>query len=207
MQQPAPGQPKHLNRSPGQDRTRRNREFTLPQNDRDQSTIQLEISVMFIGNQKRTRPTGRTGIKTMAARIIQLAEARARRSETSAPAARPLAPANLAERFHFWTGASGRRYVHTVYSLIECPSLAAGSVLLVRRDETGRRQLLEIATVSHEAESLNLAEIRQKGALLGANEVHVHLLAGSSRMATLVAFDLKSAEIDGASGSLRSTRH
>lgn len=141
----------------------------------------------------------------MTARIIQLAEVRARRTETAAEPARPVAPVNLAERFHFWTGASGRRYVHTVYSLIECPALAAGSVLLVKRDAKGRRSLIEIVTVTSDSETLNLAEIRHKGALAGADEVHVHLLAGSTRMANLIAFDLKSAA-QGASAASQ-TRH
>ena len=79
------------------------------------------------------------GRDVMSARIIHLADYKARRGlvpgETPAIETAP----DLAERFHFWTGGSGRRYVHTVYSLIECPPMSAGNYILVRRDGEGRR--------------------------------------------------------------------
>ncbi|HKZ96014.1 MAG TPA: hypothetical protein VJ045_03435 [Hyphomicrobiaceae bacterium] len=133
----------------------------------------------------------------MGARIIQLAEIRAKRSELALKAAELegtvelTETADLAERFHFWSGASGRRYVHTVYCLIECPALPAGNYVLVRRDECGRRTALAIGRVMNEAPSLNLAKIRQHGAALGANEVHVHLLASTPTQSKLVEFDLR----------------
>lgn len=131
----------------------------------------------------------------MGARIIELAEIRARR----------LAPANearvnkpeprLIERFHFWSGASERRYVHTVYGLLDCPELSSGTYVLARRDEAGRREALAVGRLAHTAPSLNLAEIRHRGATLGANEVHVHLLATGDREMKLVEFDLRAGQI------------
>lgn len=127
----------------------------------------------------------------MGAEIINLADVRRQRVEPDhAPAMLDGAP-DLAERFHFWTGASGRRYVHTIYSLIECPALPAGNYVLVRRHSDGRREVLAIGSVASEAASLNLAEIRRHGALLGANEVHIHLLAGTAKLTKLVEFDLR----------------
>ncbi|MGI9475091.1 MAG: hypothetical protein ACR2PI_00150 [Hyphomicrobiaceae bacterium] len=86
-----------------------------------------------------------------------------------------------------WRGASGHAYVHTVYSLAGCPELPPASVLLVKRDEPdAARVILKAMTVEHEAPSLNRADIRQQGALLGATEVHLHFASGV-RLAQLTA--------------------
>ena len=132
----------------------------------------------------------------MAARIIQLAEVRARRLGIAHNQARLEDTAGLTERFHFWSGASGRRYVHTIYSLVECPALPQGNYVLVNRDGRGSRTVLAVGRLTHDASTLNLAEIRHQGSMLGANEVHVHLLAGTSKQSKLVEHDLKSCQAD-----------
>ena len=120
----------------------------------------------------------------MAACIVNLA--RVARRQVSAPAAADL-PAGL----HFWRGASGRRYAHTVYSLIECPPLPRAAYLLIRRNPAGRRQVLHIGSGESSAPSLNLARLRQRGASLGANEVHVHFPAETPEQRRLVVYDLR----------------
>ena len=147
-------------------------------------------------------------VSQMVARVIQLSDVRARRLSAAGPVINadqsPMldGATDLAERFHFWTGASGRRYVHTVYSLIECPALAAGNYVLVRREANGERAVLSIGSAVHDAPSLNLAEIRRRGAELGAHEVHVHLLAGTSKASKLVEYDLRSGQMQtGTQGS------
>lgn len=139
----------------------------------------------------------------MTARVIQFAEALARRQAPAHEAAHLDGADDLACRFHFWTGATGRRYVHTVYSLVECPALVAGNYVLVRRDDKGDRAVLAIGSASHDAASLNLADIRRRGAELGANEVHIHLLAGTSKAAKLVEFDLRSGQMNGTHSHIR----
>ena len=131
----------------------------------------------------------------MSARIIHLADYKARRGLTPGEAPAVETEPELAERFHFWTGGSGRRYVHTVYSLLECPPMSSGNYILVRRDSQGRRTALSIGRSCHDAPTLNLAEIRQRGAELGANEVHVHLLASSATQSELVADDLRTGQL------------
>lgn len=131
----------------------------------------------------------------MGARVIQLAEVRARRS-TPTPFASLGIDVEPRERFHFWSGASGQRYVHSVYSLFECPEVPAANFLLVRRDASGSREVLAIGRLRHGAGSLNLAEIRQRGARLGANEVHVHLLAPSAAQRRVIEADLRAGQID-----------
>ncbi len=142
------------------------------------------------------------GSSVMSARIIDLAAYRALRvQECEAPQqpGRPEKPAkriNEANRFHFWTGASGKRYVHTVYELFECPPLPPANYVLVQREPGARRKVLSIGRVGNSAASLNLAEIRQRGAELGADEVHVHLLAESAKLAKLVEFDLRTGQME-----------
>ncbi|HEY7670525.1 MAG TPA: hypothetical protein VH852_07805 [Hyphomicrobium sp.] len=132
----------------------------------------------------------------MGARIIELAAFRAQRSHTSETPAEAERKVNEAGRFHFWTGASGKRYVHTVYELLECPALPPANYVLVRREPGARRQVLSIGRVDNRAPSLNLAEIRQRGAELGADEVHVHLLAENAKLAKLIEFDLRTGQIE-----------
>jgi hypothetical protein len=136
------------------------------------------------------------GSSVMVARIIELAAFKAQRAEgRDEPAAR-RARANESTRFHFWTGASGKRYVHSVYDLLDCPLLPAVNYVLVRRNASGRPEVLSIGRVTHSPPSLNLAEIRQRGAELGAHEVHVHLLAENAKHSKLVEFDLRTGQVE-----------
>jgi hypothetical protein len=129
----------------------------------------------------------------MSAQIIDLAHARgARASAVTSPNANgEQEPANSTV-FQFWRGASGNRYVHSIYNLFECPPLPAGNYILVRRDADGTRTVLAIGRTANETGSNNLAAIRQRSALIGANEVHVHLLAGSDIQSALIEADLQS---------------
>jgi hypothetical protein len=133
----------------------------------------------------------------MSAEIIRLAEVRARRNGGEAeqpPADTASSQPETSPRFHFWTGASGKRYVHTVYSLFDCPTLEDANYILVRRSDRASRTVLAIGRLSNQCASLNLAEIRQHAAALGADEVHVHLLAASTQEAEAVEADLITAQ-------------
>lgn len=101
------------------------------------------------------------------------------------PSAGPHVP-----QFQFWTGASGDRYVHTIYPLLSCPVLPAGNFVLVHRDSHGACKPLAVGRTAHKAPSLNLAQIRHLAACLGANEVHAHLLADDTSTAKLVEYDI-----------------
>ena len=68
--------------------------------------------------------------------------------------------------------------------------------MLVRRRANGRAEALSIGRVANGAPSLNLAEIRQRGAELGADEVHVHLLADNSKLGKLIEFDLRTGLVE-----------
>lgn len=133
----------------------------------------------------------------MSAQVIDFASAAARR-QRSAPlgasimrAAAPRPP--LTHDFKFWTGASGKRYVHTLHGLIDCPEVDNCNLLLVRAEPSGRREVLHVGHVECDVPSLNLAEIRRLGATLGANEVHVHLLPVTAAQRRFVEIDLQAA--------------
>lgn len=131
----------------------------------------------------------------MSARIIEFRPAKSGRyrgaTETASAEAR-LSPS--AHPFEFWCGSSGSAYVHSVYSLLECPEPPAANYVLARRSPSGHRQALRIGRVENDAISLNLAEIRHLGALLGANEVHVHLLGDSAHRRRMIELDIAAAE-------------
>lgn len=103
------------------------------------------------------------------------------------------AEAAFAQAFHYWRGASGRRYLHSVYTLIGCPILPQANSILVRRHEDGTRVALAFGQTKDDAISLNLGHLRHQGAKHGANEVHIHLLAETAEERSMVEADLSAA--------------
>lgn len=126
----------------------------------------------------------------MSAVVIDFASVVALRADRrrQLPARRP--PFELERDFSFWHGASGASYVHTVFKLLDCPELPNANVILARRDGSGRAQALHVGRVEESAPSLNLAEIRRSAALIGADEVHVHLLGRSETERHAIERDL-----------------
>lgn len=91
----------------------------------------------------------------------------------------------------FWRGTSGHAYVHSIYALAGCPEIPPACVMLVNKPDDGSpRQVLKVMRVENEAASLNLAQIRQQGARVGANEVHLHFAAGNRFARSTATFDL-----------------
>lgn len=143
----------------------------------------------------------------MGASVIQLADFRAKRRRQGFSSASDDSGID-AERFRFWRGASGKRYVHSIYSLLECPELPQSNFVLVRREADGRRAVLAIGRLTSSCLTLNLAEIRQRGAQLGANEVHVHLLAAGPEQSKMIEFDLRTGQYqEGAFGPVAGVSH
>ena len=130
----------------------------------------------------------------MAARLVSLPSSR---SQPSVAIPQPVSPGLLDQapvREHAWKGASGRIYKHTVYSLIACPPLPRSTVMLVRREASGTRKVLHIGLADDDAPSMNLARIRQRGAQLGANEVHVHFAAATAAARSLAVCDRRAGQ-------------
>jgi hypothetical protein len=128
----------------------------------------------------------------MAARIVSLARVQ------PAPPPVPLGlPEQVPARQQIWRGASGRIYVHSVYGLIECPPLPKASYVLVRREADGSAIPVHVGLGQEEAATLNLARVRQRGAQLGANEVHVYFAADTDAARVLAICDLRAGQLGG----------
>lgn len=93
------------------------------------------------------------------------------------------------DRFWYWTGASGRKYIHSVYGLEDCPPLPGAIYVGVQR-EGPLRIVMGIGRFTPFWDgsfgSQNLAFLRAKG----VDEIHVHLLAKSPEVANAILEDL-----------------
>lgn len=98
--------------------------------------------------------------------------------------------AELENAFHFWQGASGKRYIHSVYSLFTCPELPKANYILVKREPDGSCRALSIGQTKENASSLNLAFLRHSAAKHGANEIHVNVMTKNDHERNLVRLDL-----------------
>lgn len=105
------------------------------------------------------------------------------------------AEASFAQAFHYWRGASGRRYLHSVYTLVGCPAFPQANYILVHRHADGTRTPLLFGQTKDDAISLNLAHLRHQGAKLGANEVHIHLLTETVEERAQAEADLTAAHV------------
>jgi hypothetical protein len=87
------------------------------------------------------------------------------------------------DRFWYWRGASGRKYIHSVYAADLCPPLPGATYVLVKRAGT-LRVALAAGRLSDWSGSLP-AGIDAEGC-----EVHVHLMAADDNEADAIADDL-----------------
>lgn len=92
--------------------------------------------------------------------------------------------------FHYWQGASGKRYIHSVYTIFNCPELPKANYVLVNRHANGQCDALAIGMTNEMASSLNLAHLRHQAACLNANEIHVHVMTNSRYEREMVRLDL-----------------
>lgn len=97
---------------------------------------------------------------------------------------------DFSDRFVYWKGASGRRYIHSVYDVAACPPLPGALYLAVARDTGGERRPVAIGRFAA-IEALNLPAPSADGEGPGAvEEVHVHLLAESDAECARILDDL-----------------
>lgn len=109
--------------------------------------------------------------------------------KSSAPLA-ALSGNPLAGRFHNWRGASGRRYICTIFAdRAQTGDFADALILNVRRDADGGRSLLGIA-----GSDATLAKgVCSQGPAACANEWHVHLMAATRAAREEAMADLQQA--------------
>ena len=90
-------------------------------------------------------------------------------------------------RFCYWYGASGRRYIHSIYPAGSCPPLPGAVFIAVKRTGTLRTALAtgRFSVFWDLGAACDLAR--------GADELHVHLLAHDDAEAEAIAADLAQA--------------
>jgi hypothetical protein len=98
-----------------------------------------------------------------------------------------LAGDSLAGRFRHWRGASGRRYIFSVYDQASCPAYDDAILIVATIDARGERRIVFIADTGVLPELALTQASRMTAALESPVEFHVHLLAVSraERMATI----------------------
>jgi hypothetical protein len=102
-----------------------------------------------------------------------------------------LAGDPLANRFRHWRGASGRRYIFSVYDLASCPAYD-DVVLIVAAVARNNRRIVFIADTGALPE-LTIERAKQMAAALNCPvEFHVHLLASSRAERAAVISDFSS---------------
>jgi hypothetical protein len=95
-------------------------------------------------------------------------------------------------RFWYWHGASGRRYIHSVYRPETCPPLP-GAVFVAVRSLGNLRTVLGAGRFAGLWDVNIPVEDACHWQSLGANEIHVHLLSRDETEARRIAADLKAA--------------
>ena len=97
---------------------------------------------------------------------------------------------DFADRFWYWHGASGKRYIHSVYLADQCPPLPGAVFVAVRR----RGDVREPVAVGRLNKIWDVSTGISGGidlVAIGAEELHVHLLAREEDAADAVAEDLQ----------------
>jgi hypothetical protein len=107
-------------------------------------------------------------------------------------------------RFWYWQGASGRRYIHSVYAVGACPPLPGAIYVAVKRTGT-LRTALGVGRFSVLWDGAARRALDHDMIMKGANEIHVHLLAEGEEAAKFIFNDLREALHDG--GPVTLSRH
>jgi hypothetical protein len=100
--------------------------------------------------------------------------------------------ADMADRFWYWQGTSGRKYIHSVYDVDCCPPLPGAVYVGVKR--AGHLRIA--VTVGRFAPFWDKTLPEKDSSRLqrlGVDEVHVHLLARGADAADAIMKDLNSA--------------
>jgi hypothetical protein len=95
-------------------------------------------------------------------------------------------------RFWYWRGASGRKYIHSVYRLDSCPPVP-GAIYVAVKWIGGERCAISAGRFSSYWDGSMGGLARAALSNVDADEVHVHLLAGNNAAAENVLSDLVNA--------------
>jgi hypothetical protein len=104
-------------------------------------------------------------------------------------------PGEAEPRFWYWHGASGRRYIHSIYKPDVLPPLPGATYVAVRRIGA-MRTAIAVGRFSVFWDQGMSGESRTYWRQIGADEVHVHLLGRDETATRNIAADLERAFSD-----------
>ena len=110
-----------------------------------------------------------------------------------------LAGSSVADRFRAWRGASGRRYVFSVFRLDRggvseaFPDVESAVVIAAQRGDGAERRLLWVRQTGPDARAFLIGSDVAALAARGGCELHLHFLAGSPAERDAIVADLAGA--------------
>lgn len=96
----------------------------------------------------------------------------------------------LKDRFWYWHGASGKKYIHSIYPATCCPPLPGAIYVAVRRAGSVRTAVAVGRVPNFQACAMDASLMPRDE---GATEIHVHLLANDPLNAAAILQDLQEA--------------
>jgi hypothetical protein len=105
-----------------------------------------------------------------------------------------LAGTSISSRFCSWIGLSGRRYIFSVYSAVECPAFRDAILLAVIRDITGQRRVVSVYETGAFPEPVVAKAHHELSAYGPGVEFHLHLLTPSPAERRATVADLAIAQ-------------
>jgi len=91
-----------------------------------------------------------------------------------------LANTSMAARFSHWRGASGRKYLFSVYAPTACPAYRDAILIAAFVDGDGFRQMAAIEDTGDFPDPVIARIARLRPPLGGRTEIHLHLLIDST---------------------------
>jgi len=99
----------------------------------------------------------------------------------------------LAERFRSWVGASGRRYIFSVFDPADCPAYCGAVLIAARVEANGARRAIHFADTGDFPEPTLANVMRACSAVTEPFEFHLHLLANAASERRSILEDLRNA--------------
>lgn len=96
------------------------------------------------------------------------------------------------DRFWYWSGASGRKYIHSVYGIEDCPPLPGAIYVSVKR-KGSLRIAVAVGRFQPFWDHVVGAREARRFTSLGVDELHVHLLGKTPAQTEAVFMDLQEA--------------
>ncbi len=99
------------------------------------------------------------------------------------------------DRFWYWRGASGQKYIHSVYGVEDCPPLPGAIYVAVRR-QGNLRTVMALGRFTPFWDNVVSGRSLERLRAAGVNEMHVHLLAKSADQSSAIQQDLEMALLE-----------